>query len=62
MKISNESEALESMDKLHRRGPKTVVISSSTLGGDEALIGYGSKVCGGFVWNVFGKVTMCFKQ
>ncbi|CAK8672363.1 unnamed protein product [Clavelina lepadiformis] len=42
-KITNESEALTSISKLHELGPSTVVISSSSLGGVNSLIGYGSR-------------------
>jgi len=43
LKITNEAEALESIQRLHERGPRTVVISSSDLGTPgESLIGYGS--------------------
>ncbi|XP_078486048.1 pyridoxal kinase-like [Ciona intestinalis] len=43
MKITNESEAIASIEKLHTYGPATIVISSSDLGQKTSLIGYGSK-------------------
>jgi len=44
MKISSEAEALVGVEKLHSRGPKTVVISSSELGKPgETLVSYASR-------------------
>ena len=38
MKIKTESDALEAMEKLHKKGPSTVVISSSNLGQEGQII------------------------
>nr|CAB3264765.1 pyridoxal kinase-like [Phallusia mammillata] len=46
-KMTNEQEALAGINLLHKLGPRTVVISSSTLGGSKSLIGYGSKLAKG---------------
>ena len=44
--ISNEKEAVESINMLHKAGPSTVVMSSSSLRGNDTLLGYGSRVSG----------------
>ncbi|OWA50567.1 Pyridoxal kinase [Hypsibius exemplaris] len=42
--IRSEKDALAAIDRLHSRGVPTVIISSSDLGDDKNLIGFGSAV------------------
>jgi pyridoxine kinase len=44
MKITDISSAKQAMQKLHDMGAKTVIISSSSLGTEDVLVGLGSCV------------------
>ena len=44
IEIKNEEHAKQAMQKLHDMGAKTVVISSTELGNEDVLVGFGSTV------------------
>ena len=44
MEIRNEEDAKAAMQRLHEMGAKTVVISSTDLGSQDVLVGFGSTV------------------
>ena len=44
IEIKNEDDARRAMQKLHDMGAKTVVITSTELGNEDVLIGFGSTV------------------